>query len=81
MCSAPDETVPAAYAIVTGVAQAALAGAQFLIDGSGWLRAVQLPAGPGGWNKPGALQAEIMRLRAHAVTSAAMQPMKMNMRM
>jgi putative copper export protein/mono/diheme cytochrome c family protein len=81
VCVAQDETVPAAYAIVAGVAPAALAGAQFLIDGSGWLRAVQLPTGPGDWDKPGALRAEITRLQAHAVTSAATQSMKMNMPM
>jgi putative copper export protein/mono/diheme cytochrome c family protein len=81
MCVARDETVPAAYAVVTGMAPAALTGAQFLIDGDGWLRAVQMPDAAMGWNDAAMLKAEIATLRSQPVGAVADAAMPMNMKM
>ena len=81
-CTAADESVVAAYAIVAGVAPDALAGAQFLIDGDGWLRAMQAPGATMGWDDPKMLSAEVRQLRAHPVASgAAPAHMDMDMKM
>ena len=64
LCIASDETIPAAYAVVSGVAREALAGTQYLIDGDGWLRAVQRP-GAAGWDDPRVLQADVRQFRTH----------------
>ncbi len=69
LCVADDEALPRAYAIIAGVPQSELAGAQFLIDGDGWLRAVQRPGRPG-WNDPKALAAEIQQLATHPVAAS-----------
>jgi putative copper export protein/mono/diheme cytochrome c family protein len=81
MCVARDETVPAGYAVVTGMAPAALKGAQFLIDGDGWLRAVQMPNAAMGWNDATMLRAEIAALRSQPVGAVASAAMPMNMKM
>jgi putative copper export protein/mono/diheme cytochrome c family protein len=81
VCVARDETVPAAYAVVTGMAPAALKGAQFLIDGDGWLRAVQMPDAAMGWDDAGMLKAEITALRRQPVGAVASAAMPMNMKM
>ncbi len=75
LCIASDETIPQAYAIVAGVAREALAGTQFLIDGDGWLRAMQRP-GSTQWDDPRALLADVRGFRAHPVGSGgpAMDP-------
>ena len=73
---ARDAAVPAAYAIVSGQRQEALAGMQVLIDGAGWLRATQ-PGGAlaggamPGWNDRRALLAELRSLAAHPIASDA----------
>jgi hypothetical protein len=80
-CVARDETVPPAYAVISGLAPEAMTGVQFLIDGSGWLRAMQRPGRSGGWDDPNALRAEITSLREHRITDSvtATEPMKMPM--
>jgi putative copper export protein len=79
VCVASDETVAAAYAVVAGLAPEAGVGAEFLIDGDGWLRDMRAA----GWDDPAALSAEIGRLRAQRVAPAAggHHPMHMNMDM
>jgi putative copper export protein/mono/diheme cytochrome c family protein len=72
VCVTRDENVPLAYAIVSGADDAAIAGTQFLIDDKGWLRAVQRPDAAPGWDKPGALAAEIKTLRAHPVAAGTL---------
>ncbi len=79
-CLVRDESVPAAYAIVAGSTAEALAGTQFLIDDQGWLRAMQRPGSPGGWDNPASLQAEIQTLRNHPL-ALSNAPMPMNMPM
>ena len=71
LCVAPDASVPAAYAVVSGLPDAALGGAQFLIDPAGWLRAVQPAGAAPGWNDPVTLAAAIRDLAAHPVAAEA----------
>ncbi len=70
-CASADENVPLAYAIIAGVAPGALPGTQFLVDGAGWLRAVQRPGDQAGWNDPQRLLADIRRFRAHPLAAGA----------
>jgi mono/diheme cytochrome c family protein len=79
VCMAQDESVAAAYGIVSGIAPGALAGTQFLIDPDGFLRAVQRPGGGAGWDEPQALAAEIMRLKMQPASVAGAEKMKMPM--
>ncbi len=79
-CVAGDEKVPAAYAIISGVAPEALAGTQFLIDRAGWLRAIQRPGAAMGWDDAKMLSAELQSLREHPVASVAPE-MHMDMKM
>ncbi len=81
ICVTRDETVPAAYGIVAGVAPGALAGMQFLIDDRGLLRAMQRPSGGMDWNMPRELSAEIERLRSRSAAPAASPTMPMDMKM
>ena len=71
VCVAGDEAVPQAYAIISGLTLPNLPGTQFLIDGEGWLRAVQRPAGMPGWNDPATLAAEVQQLAAHPIAPNA----------
>lgn len=66
VCIASDATLPAAYGIVTGVAEAD--GLQVLVDGSGWLRAVQAGTGSG-WDHAADLAATIQHLRAAPISA------------
>ncbi len=68
MCVARDETVAAAYAVVTGLAPAAMPGMQFLIDDQGRLRAMQAGCV---WDDPARLAAEVAMLRAAKVAPGA----------
>ncbi len=70
-CVARDEMLPAAYGIVAGLPAADLAGTEFLIDGNGWLRALQHPAAQPGWNDPKLLAAEIGHLIANPIAAGA----------
>ncbi len=82
LCAVRDESVAAAYAVVTGAAPGALDGTQFIIDDQGWLRAAQRPGAMPGWDDPASLRAEIDGLRTHPVGSAAQADhMDMNMKM
>jgi len=81
VCITYDPSVPQAYAIVGGTAAALPPGTQILIDGEGWLRAVQRPDGPGDWRDPKALAAAVAAMRAHPVAPKAPAPMSMNMPM
>ncbi len=76
ICVADDAALPAAYAIVAGLPPTELPGAQFLIDGAGWLRAMQRAPG---WTNPAQLAAELHGLAAHPI--AAMPSMALDMRM
>ncbi len=80
-CVARDESVARAYAIVAGLAPGEVAGAQFLIDADGWLRAEQRPEAASGWNDPQALARQVADIRAHPIsgTGGDDQPMHMPM--
>lgn len=84
MCVSDDATVAQAYAVLIGIPGPALNGVQVLIDGDGWLRAVQLPGAPQSWDQDASLAAEVKQLRAHKIigeTGHSMMNMKMDMRM
>ena len=78
-CTTNDATVPLAYAIVTGVPAGAIAGSEFLIDGDGWLRAVQRPGDAARWSDPAALASVIHDIAAHPIQDAAPAAMHMQM--
>jgi putative copper export protein/mono/diheme cytochrome c family protein len=80
-CVASDETVPAAYAILSGMPPDKMTGTQFLIDEHGWLRAMAPATGPAAWNDPRMLRAEINTLRQKKIAAAPAEPMKMDMPM
>lgn len=74
-CIAGDERVVQAYAVISGLPEQGLRGAQFLIDDQGWLRALHGPD----WKGADGFAAELGALRAHP--AAAQSPATMNMRM
>ncbi len=71
LCIADDTALPAAYGIVSGLAPQDLAGAQILIDGQGWLRAVQPGRAGAGWNDTRRLAATIRQLQADPIATGA----------
>jgi hypothetical protein len=75
---ASDPAAREAYAIVAGVAAHDLDGTEILIDGEGWLRALQRPGAPAAWSDPHALAAELDKIRAHPI---AADPAPMHMQM
>ena len=79
LCTAGDPAVPDAYAAVTGEAPGALAGTQVLVDGMGWLRAVQRPGAAPGWDDPATLAAAAREVQQHPL--AAMPEGHAGMRM
>ncbi len=80
VCVASDEGLPRAYAIVSGQPPDQLAGTEFLIDGAGWLRAMQRPTSAADWNDAARLLAQIRTLAAHPIagsTGGSHAPMQM----
>ena len=71
LCVAEGKEVLQAYAVVTGMPPDALAGTQVLVDGAGWLRAVQAPGATPGWDDPAALEAALREVREHPQATAA----------
>jgi putative copper export protein len=65
-CTAADTGVAETYALYPPRGQS-LAGAEFLIDGKGWIRAVWIPALGAGWRDIAALQQEIAGIRANPI--------------
>jgi mono/diheme cytochrome c family protein len=63
-CTATDPAAWVAYAVLSGVPAAALAGTQFLVDASGWLRARWRPGEAHGWSTPESLAEAVRRIRA-----------------
>ena len=80
-CITRDETVLPGYAVLAGVAPAAMTGMQILVDADGWLRAAKSAAAASAWDDARALTAEIMILRQHkrVATEGADEPMRMPM--
>jgi mono/diheme cytochrome c family protein len=66
-CVATARIAWSAYAILAGVSADALAGAEFLVDPQGWLRAVWLPGSSDGWRTPDQLIARVRQICTHAV--------------
>jgi putative copper export protein/mono/diheme cytochrome c family protein len=70
-CTAADPAAWKAYAILANVAPDALAGAEFLVDPNGWLRAVHRPGSPGGWQSRDQLIAAINGICTNQINSLA----------
>jgi putative copper export protein/mono/diheme cytochrome c family protein len=80
-CTVDDAAAPAAYALVAGVPLSTLPGTQFLVDGDGWLRAVQPSGTAPSWNDPHALASAIAQLKTQKLTKPEDDAMPMNMKM
>ncbi|HUE19084.1 MAG TPA: CopD family protein, partial [Stellaceae bacterium] len=65
-CTVADAGVAEAYALYPPRGQS-LAGAEFLIDGKGWIRAIWIPALGAGWRDTAALRQEIAGIRANPI--------------
>ncbi len=78
VCLAGGGAVAQAYAIVSG---AAPSGTQFLIDGDGWLRAMQHAGASDSWNDPKSLAASLAAMRTQKVAPKGPAPMSVNMPM
>jgi len=65
LCVAGEDAVRRAYAAVTSFAAGDLAGTQMLVDGAGWLRALQQPGTAPGWNDPGVLAGAVRGIERH----------------
>ncbi len=81
VCVASGTAVRAAYQIVTGTNAQEAQGMELLIDGEGWLRAVQRPGAVQEWDSEGALAAAIAKLRKRPVGGAPDAGMGMRMKM
>jgi hypothetical protein len=66
-CAAADPTAWNAFAILADLPLDEAAGAVFLIDPNGWLRAVQRPGATGGWHSRDDLLAAIRGISAHPI--------------
>ena len=64
-CATADPAVWNAFAVLAGVSPAHLAGAQFLVDEHGWLRAAQLAG------RPGSLLADLEAIGNHPLAAPA----------
>ena len=79
LCAAGDETIPRAYATVSGIPLRDLPGTQILVDGQGWLRAVWRPGTGPGWDDPGVLAAAVRGVEQHPLAPSGGEPMPMRM--
>jgi len=70
LCTDNDDAVLRAYAAVTGAPPDKMAGTQILVDGGGWLRAVQRPGAVPNWDDPSALAAAVRDVLAHPLVPA-----------
>ena len=79
VCLADNAELMRAYSVISGLALAGLPGTEFLIDGDGWLRAVQRPTAAPGWNDPAVLEADMRQLAAHPIASPGVSHAHMQM--
>jgi hypothetical protein len=68
-CVAATPAAWQAYAVLAGLLPDHLAGAEFLIDPNGWLRAVHRPNAAGGWHTGDSLIAAIRGIDAKPIQS------------
>ncbi len=80
LCIASDPLVEQAMMIVSGMGMA-MPGTAFLIDGDGWLRAMQMPGASPSWSDPQVLAAAIGDMHMHKVKPKPAAAMPMNMPM
>ena len=79
ICVTRDEGVPRAYAIISGLRPQEVNGAQFLIDGNGWLRDLQRPDAAPGWDDPAILAQAVAAIRAHPLAGTGGNHAQMQM--
>ena len=71
-CINADPAVRAAYAVISGVPTAQLAGAQFLVDTNGWMRAAQRPGETTvRWADPALLLADVRAICSQPIAAPA----------
>lgn len=70
ICAAGEDAVLGAYTVLTGRPPDGLAGAQLLIDGGGWLRALQRPGAAPGWDDPSTLADAVRDIEAHPLAES-----------
>lgn len=73
-CAAATPAAWAAYAILADLPPYKLAGAEFLVDSNGWLRAVHRPGAAGGWPTKDDLIAAIRGIRSNPIHQPAGGP-------
>jgi mono/diheme cytochrome c family protein len=66
-CVAATPAAWDAYAVLAGLPSDKLAGAEFLVDPNGWLRAVHRPDAPGGWHTTDDLIAAVRGIDANPI--------------
>jgi mono/diheme cytochrome c family protein len=66
-CVASEPETWAAFAILSGVSSATLAGEQILIDQNAWLRAAWRPGEPGNWTNLQSFAAVVRDIAAHPI--------------
>jgi hypothetical protein len=69
LCVTDAEEAVRAYAAVTGSSTDKLAGMQILVDGAGWMRALQRPGNAPGWNDPAVFADAVREIKQHPVAA------------
>jgi len=69
-CVAGGDAMLRAYAVVTGGTPNGLAGTQILVDGGGWLRALQRPGATSRWSNPSTLAHAVRDIEAHPLAES-----------
>jgi putative copper export protein/mono/diheme cytochrome c family protein len=70
LCATGDPDVAKALSLYRGIAVAQLNGTEFLIDASGWLRAMWYPGRKPDWTQPQVLGNELAEIKRHPAAGA-----------
>jgi mono/diheme cytochrome c family protein len=70
-CNGESAAAWDAYAVLAGTMPADLAGAIFVVDPNGWLRAVHWPDAPGGWHTDAELVEVVRSISTHPISIAS----------
>jgi mono/diheme cytochrome c family protein len=70
LCATRDPRVAKGFAVYRGVPVAQLDGTEFVIDASGWLRAMWYPGQQPDWSEPTVLRSELDRIAQHPISGS-----------